>query len=136
MTSYEEQRTRPAPSERFAGPEHHLHLDQALAFLRKEPQTTRAGHLQMTLLHRASVRLVLFAFESGGKLPQHSAPGVVTIHLLRGRMRVRTPSESYDLGAGDLLTLERDVPHDVEALEECDMLLGVHPETPPNASAL
>lgn len=136
MPSYEEQRTRPAPSERFAGPEHHLQLDEALAFLRREPQVPRAGHRQMTLLHRASVRLVLFAFDAGGTIAQHSAPGVVTIHVLRGSMRVRTPSESYDLRAGDLLTLERDVPHDVEALEESDMLLGVHPEAPPNASAV
>lgn len=134
--SPEEHRTRPAPAERLAGPEHHLHLEQALAFLRQEPQVPRDGHRQMTLLHRAAVRLVLFAFDAGGKLPQHSAPGVVTIHLLRGSMRVRTSRESYELRAGDLLALEQDVPHDVEALEDSDMLLGVHPESPANSSAL
>lgn len=79
----------------------------------------------MTLFHENALRLVLFAFDAGGRLPQHSAPGPVTLHALRGSLRVRTPSTTHALREGQLLLLDANVPIDVDAADGADMLLSI-----------
>jgi quercetin dioxygenase-like cupin family protein len=128
--SVPESRLRPPPAERFAGPEHRLDIGEALTALRSERHPPVNGHRQITLFHHGPVRLVLFAFDAGGRLPEHRAPGFVTIHVLRGSLLVRTPRQAYELAAGQVLALDPDIPHDVEAGEESDMLLGIYPEAP------
>lgn len=116
---------RPPPSERFAGSEHCIDLAPAFMTLRREPHDGKDGHRQITIFRKGSLRLVIFAFESGGRLAAHRAPGFVVIHTLRGSVRVRTASEVYQLRAGRTLVLDPDVLHDVEASEEADVLLTV-----------
>lgn len=121
-----EDRLRPPPSERFAGSSHHFSLADALADLRAEDHPARAGHRQIALLQRPPVTQVLFSFEAGGHLDEHSAHGLVTIHVLEGELRVRAEGSDHELGAGDVLVLDPDVPHDVRAVERSAMLLTVH----------
>ncbi|MEO8334408.1 MAG: hypothetical protein ABI664_05520 [bacterium] len=122
-----EDRLRPHPSDRFAGVEHVLDLPASLRALRAEAFSSANGHRQIALMHQGPVRLVLFAFEAGGRIPQHSAPGWVTIHVLRGALNVRTPDALHELSEGQLLSLAPDLKHDVEATRETDMLLGIYP---------
>lgn len=118
-------RLRPPPAERFAGPEHRIDLQSSLDALRREPHEVPDRHRQITVLHKAHLRLVLFAFEPGGSLPAHRAPGSVVIHTLRGRIQVKTLNESYELVAGQVLMLDPEVVHDVVASEQSDMLLTI-----------
>ena len=127
-------RRRIRPSDRFAGTEHALDVRAALDALRAEAATGATGHQQITLLHQGPVRLVLFAFAAGGRMPEHSAPGWVTIQVVRGALRVRTPDALHNLAEGQILALAPNVPHDVDATAEADMLLGVYPETPVNSA--
>lgn len=127
MATFEE-RLRPHPAERFDNPERALDLPAALAALRAEDHPPSNGHRQIALLHHGPVRLVLFAFEREGFIPQHSAPGWVTIHVLRGTILVRTEEAEHTLTAGGLLALAPGLPHDVRAEEESDMLLGIYPD--------
>ena len=122
-----EDRLRPHPSDRFAGAEHLLDLPASLRALRAEAFNGANGHRQIALMHQGPVRLVLFAFEAGGRIPQHSAPGWVTIHALRGALTVRTPDALHVLNEDMLLSLAPDLLHDVEATQEADMLLGIYP---------
>jgi quercetin dioxygenase-like cupin family protein len=129
-----ENRLRQPPAERFAPSERHLDVGAALAALRREAHPSIDGHRQITLSHHGPLRLVLYAFEAGGRLPQHRAPGYVTIQVLRGTLRVRTALQAYELTAGHVLALDPGVPHDVEAGSESDVLLGIYPETRPPAA--
>ena len=129
------ERRRQRPSDRFAGAEHALDVRATLRALRAEPSQGGSGHRQITLLHEGPVRLVLFAFSAGGRMPEHSAPGWVTIQVLRGSLRVQTPEKLHALEEGQILALAPDVPHDVHADAEADMLLGVYPEAPVNSAA-
>jgi len=130
-----DERLRPHPSDRFAGTEHALDLPAALRTLRAETGAGANGHRQITLLHHGPVRLLLFAFEEGGRIPRHQAPGWVTIHVLRGVLRVKTPDGEHVLNEGQLLALAPNIAHDVDAVDDSDMLLGVYPETPTGSAA-
>lgn len=118
-------RLRPPPAERFAGPEHRIDLGAALEALRREPHDSAKKHRQITVFHKGLLRIVLFAFEAGGTLPSHRAPGSVVIHALRGRIQVKTLQESYGLATGQMLLLDPEVVHDVTAQEDSDMLLTI-----------
>ena len=118
-------RLRQPPSERFAGVEHRLDFGDSLASLRQEAHPAKGGHRQIVVYHSDALRLVLFAFDAGGRLPRHRAPGVVAIQSLRGELRVTTPSGMYELRAGQAVVLAPDVQHDVDAVGEADMLLSV-----------
>lgn len=124
MTSPQD-RLRPPPAQRFAGPEHELDFDAALEKLRSEPRLSKDRHNQVTIFHSETLRLVLFAFEPGGCLPRHHAPGVVMIQPLRGEIQVTTPSRKYDLRQGEALVLQPEIPHDVDSQNGADMLLSV-----------
>lgn len=120
-----DKRLRTPPAERFAGIEHLIDLESALVALRKEPAGSANEHRQITIFRRGSLRLVLFAFEAGGRLTSHRAPGFVVIQALRGSVRVSTSATNYDLNDGQMVVLDPDVEHEVEALEQADILLTV-----------
>jgi quercetin dioxygenase-like cupin family protein len=124
-------RLRPHPSERLSGPAVPLKVRQLARDLRAERHPPIHGHRQATLIHRGPLRLVLFAFEVGGELPQHRAPGQVVIHCLRGEIEVDAAGAQEKLQQGEALFLDPDVPHSVRSATESDMLLTVcvRPET-------
>lgn len=131
-----QKRRRPHPAHRFAGAEHVLDLPDTLRALRAERSAAnKNGHRQIALAHHGPVRLVLFAFDAGGRMPEHQAPGWTTIHVLRGALSVRTPEAKHTLAEGQVLSLAPGVPHDVEAAAAADMLLGVYPEAPVGSAA-
>lgn len=124
----EGRRLREAPSERFAGSIHAYSLERALEELRAEDHPARGGHRQVTLFHRAPVTQVLFAFEEGGSLKEHAAPGLVTIHVVEGCVNVEADGRDHELREGHVLVLAPGVPHDVRAARPSAMLLTVHLE--------
>jgi len=112
--------------DRFAGPAHQFDLDEVARELRSEEHPARNGHRQMTIFQRDHITHVVFAFEAGGRLPEHSAPGLVTIHAHQGRIEVAADGRDHDLGPGQVLVLAPNVKHDVRAREPSVMLLTVH----------
>ena len=92
-----------------------LHTDQAW----------QRGHSAKTLVKEPDFRIVLIALRAGGRLERHQAAGRISVQTLAGHLRLHTPEEIVDLPLGRLVSLERDVPHDVEALEESALLLTI-----------
>ena len=123
-----QERLRSHPSGRFAGESHAFHLGEVLASLRAEAHPVERGHRQMTIVHRAPVTQVVFAFEPGSELADHAAHGLVMIHVLEGRLAVQADERDHELRAGYILVLNPDVRHHVRALEASAMLLTVHLE--------
>lgn len=122
------ERLRPAPVGRFAGEIHAFDLKAALSQLRAEAYAAKSGHRQVTIFHRAPVAKVLFAFEPGGELADHTAHGLVTIHALEGHLTVRAAEQAHELEAGMMVILSPNVRHSVRAAEASAMLLTVHME--------
>lgn len=119
-------RLREHPVARFEGNQHVFDLNQLAEQLRTEAHEATEGHRQIAFYHYGSVTKVLFAFDTGGKLDEHSANGVVSIHVLSGALNIVAEGEAHDLKTGQVLMLAPNVRHSVRADESTQMLLTVH----------
>lgn len=84
------------------------------------------GRSSETLVKYADFRIVLVLMKVGSHMNDHHADGPISVHCLQGRIRLHLPNgHSTELGAGEILALERSLEHDVEALEESSFLLTI-----------
>lgn len=58
-----------------------------------------------SVVHSDRQRAVLMAFAPGSGLGEHDSPPAATLHVLRGRARLRAGDQSWDLGAGELVAI-------------------------------
>ena len=102
-------------------------VSDELEKLKKAPSWQReSGRSSETLVKYEAFRIVLVRMKSGSYMSHHRAEGPISIHALSGKIRVHLPEErTEDLKPGDLLTLERSLEHDVEALDESAFLLTI-----------
>lgn len=132
--SQQPERLRPHPEERFYPPQHQIDLNETAARLLAEPLPSSRNHRQETLYKHGAMTVALFVFERGAQMPQHVAEGVVTVHVLQGRLRMSTEGRVHDLPAGQVLVMAPGVRHDVQAVEPTRMLLTVCLGVPKNNS--
>lgn len=90
---------------------------------RDESWLPATGRSSKTLAKYPDLRIVLVAMKSNTRMHEHTAVARISVHSLSGHIRLRLPEELVDLPAGHLLTLDRCVPHDVEATEDSAFLL-------------
>jgi quercetin dioxygenase-like cupin family protein len=90
-----------------------------------DPTQSTRGHAAKTLVSYDNLRVVLIVLKAGSHIPSHRTDGCISIHAVRGRIRIRVEERTFDLEAGSLVALNHDIPHDVEALEESAFLLTI-----------
>jgi len=120
-------RLRAPPSERFSGSEHVFDLKDVIKELKAEndPHSELKDHKQITVYKRAGVTVILFTFAPESGLANHKTKGLVTIHVLKGNLEVKTAQETYLMKDNMLLVLDPLVEHSLLAREETQMLLTV-----------
>lgn len=93
------------------------------AELRCDPVYERTGHVARTLVRVADLRVVLIVLAAGGHVAEHTAGETASVHLLAGKVRLKLPDREVELGPGELLVLDRGLPHDVTAVADSAFLL-------------
>jgi quercetin dioxygenase-like cupin family protein len=101
-----------------------LDLNREIEQLRSEGRW-QSGHTAKTLAKYPDLRVVLIVMNAGGRLEKHRAAGRISVHTLQGRIRFNTGEQSVELAAGQMLTLERGIPHDVEGIVDSAFLLTI-----------
>jgi quercetin dioxygenase-like cupin family protein len=76
-----------------------------------------------TVLKAEGTRLVLFAFDAGQELTEHTAAMPVLLQVLDGRLVVSAAGRSVELAHGAVVHLPARLPHTVLALEPSRLLL-------------
>jgi quercetin dioxygenase-like cupin family protein len=107
-------------------------LGEELEKLKQAPSWQReSGRSAETLVKYDEFRIVMVRMKVGSYMSHHKAEGPISIQGIQGKIRVHLPENRMeDLQPGDLLTLDRCLEHDVEALEESAFLLTIAwPET-------
>lgn len=76
-----------------------------------------------TVMRAEGAKLVLFAFDEGQELTEHTAAVPVLLLTVTGALRVTADGRSVELRPGDVIHLGTRLPHAVLALEPSRLLL-------------
>lgn len=82
-----------------------------------------ASTVSRTVLHADGARLVLFGFDAGEQLTEHTAAMPVVLLVLEGHLRITADGRIVDLRPGGLVHLGTRVPHAVEAVTASKLAL-------------
>jgi len=91
--------------------------------LRADPAFQAEGHCAVTLAKYPDLRMVLVSMGKGAHVGDASAFARLTVQVLRGHAVVHHAEGSLHLQAGQLATLDHRMTVDLEAVEECAVLL-------------
>lgn len=105
------------------GPILNFDLEAEMAWLREEDGWRTHGHNARTLIKHSEFRVVLIALRASAQVHEQQTDERLAIQTLRGRVRLHVPTESVELRANQLVSLDRHIPFRLEALEDCDFLL-------------
>lgn len=93
-------------------------LDLA-ALVAVQPEST----VSRTVLRAEGARVVLFAFDAGQELTEHTAAVPVLLQALDGHLRITAAGRTLDLRPGGVLHLGTRTPHAVLAVEPSRLIL-------------
>ena len=85
------------------------------------------GTLSRVLHQDDRVRLVLFAFDAGQELTEHTASVPALLQVVSGRFRVGAGGDTFEMGPEAWLRLDAGEPHSLMALEPSRLLLTMLP---------
>jgi quercetin dioxygenase-like cupin family protein len=85
----------------------------------------QGGRNSKTLVKHPDFRVVLTVLKSNARLHEHKAAGRISVQAIARHIRMHVQARVTDLPAGQMVALERALPHDVEALEESAFLLTI-----------
>ncbi len=101
-------------------------LSSEIARLRQEDSWMRGtGRSSKTLAKYPNFRIVLTLLKADTRMHEHRTDAPISIQPVMGRIRLHLPGRTVELAPENLLVLDSDVPHDVEAIEESAFLLTV-----------
>lgn len=98
-------------------------LNQEIARLR--PEDNAAGRRAETLVKDAGLTVVLVTMRAGATLHEHTAPGSITVHAVRGDFQVTVEEDAHALLPGGVIAIAAGVRHAVHALEDGAFLLTI-----------
>ena len=88
-------------------------------------QPWQAEHTANTLVKFPDLRVVLIALKARARLAERTTAGRLSIQTLSGEIVVHVHQQTFDLPAGNVLALDHDVAHDVEAKSDSVFLLTI-----------
>lgn len=90
---------------------------------KEESWQMASGRSARTLVKYPDLRIVLVSMKAGTRLKQHKTNARFAILTLAGHVRLHLPNASVEVPRGELLAVDREVSHDVEAIRQSTFLL-------------
>lgn len=94
-----------------------------LADLRREVDIPKDGILSRTLFTDERLKAVLFGFDAGQELSEHTAATPAVIHVLEGEAEISLGEDRHDAGPGTWIHMPAGLRHAVRARTPVVMLL-------------
>ncbi len=94
-------------------------VEDVLVLIPVQPEST----VSRTILRGEGVRVVMFAFDAGQELTEHTAAVPVLLQVLDGHLRVTADGRTVDLRPGGVVHLGTRLPHAVYAAEPSRLML-------------
>lgn len=118
-------RTAPRAKRPTAAPLLSFSLEDELERLKNEPEWISGDRNSITLVKTPRLSVVLIALRKGAAMCGHEVDGPITVLVLRGAIRFQAGTRSQVVAKNGFLSLERFIPHDIEALEPSAFLLTI-----------
>lgn len=87
------------------------------------PEITPDSITSRTLLKQEGLRVVLFAFDAGQELSEHTSAYPAIIHILQGKATLTLSDDIQQAQAQTWVYMQANLPHSVEAISPLIMLL-------------
>ncbi|MDF1743000.1 MAG: cupin domain-containing protein [Gimesia sp.] len=87
-----------------------------------------------TLVKTDHLQIIRLIMQAGKSLPNHSAPGILIIQCLEGRVIFQCLGKTHELSPGHMLHLPPAESHAVECLETASLLLTIFNTPAPNGA--
>jgi quercetin dioxygenase-like cupin family protein len=100
-----------------------LTIADEVARLKAKPEWSSVDRLAVSLVKDAALNILLMVFKKGARLAEHRTKGPIAVNVLSGSVQFSAGSRSATLLSGSIAALDREVVHELEALEEIVVLL-------------
>lgn len=84
-----------------------------------------SSSITKTLIKTPRVEVIRMVLAAGKVLQEHKAPGPIIVQCLEGSITFTSMGKTTNLRSGDMLYLQAEEPHSVEATENSSFLLTI-----------
>jgi len=91
--------------------------------VRREPEWVSGKRNSVTFVKTSNLSVVLAAIKKGATLCGHEVDGSITMQVLSGTIKAGVSGEPRRLAAGTVIALDKGIPHDIQALQDSELLL-------------
>lgn len=118
-------RTAPLEDRVLSGSAIIFAITDEINLLRREPEWISGKRDSVTAVKTTNLSIVLTAIKKGATLCGHQVDGPITLQVVSGAIQFGIAGEPRRLAAGTVIALDNAIPHDIEALEDSDLLLTI-----------
>ena len=118
-------RTAPRAGREVSGPAVSFTIREEIDILRREPEWLSGHRNAVTVVKTSNLSIVLTVIKKGSTLCGHEVEGPITLQVLSGIVKFGVAAEPRTLTAGTVIALDKAIPHDIEALEDSELLLTI-----------
>lgn len=94
-----------------------------IARLKNAAEWKSADRHAISLIKDNALNVLLMALKKGAHLHEHRTKGPIAVQVISGAIRFSSGSDQRTISAGEMVGLDRGVPHSLEALEESALIL-------------
>jgi quercetin dioxygenase-like cupin family protein len=98
-------------------------LEDEIARAKSQPGWSSGDRVAVSLVKYRDLSVTLLLLRYGARLNEHSARGSISLQVVAGAIRFKASGTEATLTPGMLCTLDHEIPHAVEALEESAIVL-------------
>lgn len=103
----------------------HIDLKDFTKQLMDEEAWKKRDRNAMTVFKTEGMRIVLIAMHEDAVMAKHKAEGIISVHVLKGKINFISDERSVELEEGMIVTLHKGMPHSVAAIKESVFLLTI-----------
>ena len=91
--------------------------------LKDGPEWASGDRHAVSLVKDDALNVLLMVLKAGANLHEHRTRGPIAIEVILGSVRFSRGDDQRVVSGGEIVALDRDIPHQVEALEESALIL-------------
>lgn len=102
-----------------------INLKEFTKQLMNEQAWEKSDRNAMTVYKTDGMRIVLVALHEDAVMTKHKAEGIVSVHVLEGKINFITEERSIELEEGMMVTIHKGMPHSLAAIKKSVFLLTI-----------